>query len=88
MGSERMGGRLGRSRRGTGPEAWLWGGGLVGGLRRGGAVRREEAVSSAGELGVEGEVLEDVGEGRGSFTLPSKGRGTAGAPGRWRGPPW
>lgn len=66
----------------------------MGGLRRGGAVRREEAASTAGELGVEGEVVEDVGEGgtrgggRGSFTLPSKGRGTAGAPGRWRGPAW
>lgn len=38
-------------------------------------------VSTAGELGVEGDVVVDVGEGvgdgrgrvRGSFTLPSKG---------------
>lgn len=47
-------------------------------------------MSTAGELGVEGEVVEDVGEGegdgrgrvRGSFTLPSKGWGTPGVPGR------
>lgn len=66
----------------------------MGGLRRGGVERREEIASTAGELAVEGEVVEDVGEGgtrvgaRGSFTLPSKGRGTAGAPGRWRGAAW
>lgn len=35
----------------------------MGGLRRGGAVRREEMASTAGELGVEGDVVEDVGEG-------------------------
>lgn len=53
-------------------------------------------MSTAGELGVEGEVVEDVGEGegdgggrfRGSFTLPSKGGGTPGVPGRWRGGAW
>lgn len=51
-------------------------------------------VSTAGELGVEGEGVEDVGERggrgsfRGSFTLPSKGRGTPGVPGRWRGGAW
>lgn len=36
--------------------------------------------------------MEDVGEGsgktKGSFTLPSKGGGTPGAPGRWRGGVW
>lgn len=50
-------------------------------------------VSTAGELGVEGEAEEDVGErecgGRGRFggslTMPSKGGGTPGVPGRWRG---
>lgn len=50
-------------------------------------------MSTAGELGVEGEVVEEVGVGdgggrdmlRGSFTLPSKGGGTPGVPGRWRG---
>lgn len=35
----------------------------MGGLRRGGAARREETTSTAGELGVEGEGVEDVGEG-------------------------
>lgn len=51
-------------------------------------------MSTAGELGVEGEGVEDVGEGggrgrlRGSFTLPSKGRGTPGLPWRRRGAGW
>lgn len=51
-------------------------------------------VSAAGELGVEGEGVEDVGDGDGggrfigSFTLPSKGGGTPGVPGRWRGGAW
>lgn len=43
-----------------------------------------------------GEVAEDVGEGEGegrgkikdSFTLPSRGGGTPGVPGRWRGGVW
>lgn len=66
----------------------------MGGLRRAGAVRREEIASTAGELGVEGDVVEDVGEGgtrggcRGSFTLPSKGREAPGAPGWCRGAAW
>lgn len=66
----------------------------MGGLRWGGAARREEIASTAGELGVEGDGVEEVGEGgtrggcRGSFTLPSKGRGTAGAPGRCGGAAW
>lgn len=88
-GRERKGGRVvGRLRRGTGPEAgWLRGGagGLPGGLRRGGAA----GASSAGELGVEGGVVEEVGDGEGrgrlrdSFTLPRRGRGTLGPPGGW-----
>ena len=53
-------------------------------------------MSTAGELGVEGEAVEDAEEGegdgrgrfRGSFTLPSKGGGTPGVPGRWRGGAW
>lgn len=53
-------------------------------------------MSTAGESGVDGEVEEDLGEeeeeGRGrfkgSFTLPSKGGGTPGVPGRWSGGVW
>lgn len=70
----------------------------MGGLRRGGAVdcvlSRSGPVSTAGELGVEGGVVEEVGDGdgrgrvRGSFTLPNKGTGTPGPLGWWWGPPW
>lgn len=48
---------VGKLRRGTGLEPGLWG--AAGGL--GGGLEREE--SPAGELGVEGEGVEDVGEG-------------------------
>lgn len=103
MGTERIGGRgVGKVRRGTGLGFWLRGcpGGLAEGFWRGRAAdwvsEREGAVSTAGELGVEGEVADDVGEGdgdgrgrfRGSFTLPNKGGGTPGVPGRWRGSAW
>lgn len=68
--------------------------GLTEGFCRGGAdcaTERAGTESTVGELGMEGEVVEDVGGGdgrgrlRGSFTLPSRGGGTPGAPGRWIG---
>lgn len=98
MGALSMGGRgLGKFRSGTGLGGWLrgWAGGLAGGfwLEEAG-IERDGTASSAGELGVEGEAVEDVDEGdgggrlRGSLTRPSNGGGTPGVPGRWSGGAW